>query len=175
VNDDRAYGERTGRYRAILEKLVRQTVTVTVNQWPGPLYAYDLIQRKPLAATRSGDGYRFQLELTELGGKIVALYPVRPASAEISLPESVRRGAECPALVTLRDERGQALPGLQPLRVTVTDAAGRASEYSGYYCAENGRLPLPLSPALNDQSGSWKVTVEDLTTGIRAEKAFELR
>jgi hypothetical protein len=61
------------------------------------------------------------------------------------------------------------------LRATVTDAAGRASEYSGYYCAENGRLPLPLSPALNDQSGSWKVTVEDLTTGIRAEKAFELR
>jgi hypothetical protein len=175
VNDNRAYGERTGRYRAILEKLVPQTITVTVNQWPGRLYAYDLIERKPLPATKNGDGHSFQVELTELGGKIVALYRVRPARTEISVPEAMRRGTECQILVTLSDEYGGALPGLQPLRLTVTDATGRATEYSGYYCAENGRLPLSLSPALNDQSGAWKVVVDDLTTGITAEKVVDLQ
>jgi hypothetical protein len=175
VNDNRAYGERIGKYRAILEKLLPQTVTVTLDAWSGPLYPYDLIERKPLPVKRTGNACSFRVGLTELGGKLVALYPVRPAAVEISIPRAVRRGAECPLWVTFADASGKALPGLQPLRLTVTDAAGRPTEYSGYYCAENGKLLLALAPALNDQPGSWNVTAEDLTTGLTTQRGFELR
>jgi hypothetical protein len=175
VNDNRAYGARTGKYRAILEKLLPQTVTVTLGDCSGPLYAYDLIERKALAVHRSGNACTFQVGLAELGGKLVALYPVRPARVEISLPHVVPRGGECPAVVSFADEGGKALPGLQPLRLTVTDAAGQPTEYSGYYCAENGKLPLTLAPALNDQAGSWKLTAEDLTTGLTTQRKLELR
>ena len=37
VNDHRAYNDRTGKYKAIMEKLVRQTVNVTLSRWTGRL------------------------------------------------------------------------------------------------------------------------------------------
>ncbi len=150
-------------------------MTVTLDAWSGPLYPYDLIERKRLPVKRTGNACSFQVGLTELGGKLVALYPVRPAAVEISIPRTVRRGAECPLVVNFADAGGKALPGLQPLRLTVSDAAGRPTEYSGYYCGENGKLSLALAPALNDQPGSWNVTAEDLTTGLTTQRRFELR
>ena len=170
VNDNRTYGPRVGQYKALLEKLVPQEVTVTLNSCPGPLYPYDLLERKPLAVTRKAGACSFQVSLSELGGTLVALYPVRPARLDISA-ENVARGGRSQLQVTLADADGQPLPGLQPVRVDVTDAGGGPTEYSGDYCAQNGRLALPLTPALNDQAGSWKVTVEDLTTGMTAHCA----
>jgi hypothetical protein len=125
--------------------------------------------------TRKAGDYSFQVGLDELGGKLVALYPVQPARIEIATAGAVRRGGECRILVTLADGGGNALPGLQPVRLIVTDAAGRPTEYRGYYCAENGKLSLPLAPALNDQAGTWKVVVEDLTAGIAVDKTFKVR
>lgn len=175
VNDCRAYDDRTGKYKAIMEKLLPQTVTVTLNRWSGPLYAYDLLERKPLVATPLANGCRFQVELTELGGKIIALYAARPAKPAISVPGAAKRGAKDTIEVIVQDDHGQPLPGLQPLRVTVTDPQGDVTEYSGYYCASRGKLSIGLTPALNDRAGPWKVAVEDLTTGLTAQEAFDLR
>lgn len=175
VNDNRAYGDRVGKYRAVMEKLVPQTVTVALPGWEGTLHAYDLLERKALSSTRSGDGSRFKVELTELGGKLIALYGVDLAKLVVSVPPTIRRSSPCALSVTIADERGSAVHGLQPLRVTVTDAKGQPTEYSGCYCATGGWLRIPFSPAVNDEPGSWKVAIEDLTAGLTAEKRFEVR
>jgi len=175
VNDNRTYDERTGQYKAIMEKLLPQTVTVTLREWTGPLFAYDLLERKPLPAEKRSDGLSLKAELGTLGGTILALYPVQPSALHIAVPEAVNRGDKAVLTVSLLDPAGGALPGLQPLRVTVTDPKGADSEYSGYYCAEKGTLSLPFAPALNDEVGAWKLAVADLTAGLTAERALTVR
>ena len=133
------------------------------------------MERKPLAATKLGNGYRFQVDLTELGGKIIALYPAKPSKLEVSVPEAAKRGGKHAIAVAIRDDNGQLLPGLQPLRVTVTDPQDRPTEYSDYYCASRGKLNIAFRPAVNDRVGLWKVTVEDLTAGLTAQQAFRVR
>ena len=61
------------------------------------------------------------------------------------------------------------------MHVTITDAEGAVSSYTGNYCAENGELELNLLPAMNDVVGRWNIVTKDLTTGMTAEHSFELR
>jgi hypothetical protein len=175
INDRRTYDDRTGKYKAITEKLLPQTVTVTLGAAAGAMYPYDLLSHRALPTRRSGQNLGFAVHLSTLGGTLVALYPAPPASLTVTLPETIVRGQTTNAMVHLDDRARKALPGLQPLRVTVTDASGAATEYSDYYCAERGALSLPLRPALNDKPGTWQVTVEDLTAGMRSSKAFAVR
>jgi uncharacterized protein YfaS (alpha-2-macroglobulin family) len=74
--------------------------------------------------------------------------------------------------IGVRDNAGKPAPGLQPLRVTIADPRGKVNESSDYYCAEEGVLRIPFTPALNDRPGKWSVTVEDLTAGMTAEGSF---
>jgi len=174
VNDNRTYGERVGKYKAMLEKLVPQTAMVTVRQSDAPGHVYDMLERKPLPTTKTGTGYTFRVELTELGGKIIAIYPAKPSRVGISAPPSVTRGSESTISVAISDDAGEPLPGLQPMRIEVTDPSGSPSEYTGYYCAENGKLQITFRLAINDKAGTWKIRAEDLTAGIVAEKAIDV-
>jgi hypothetical protein len=174
VNDRRAYDDRTGKYKAIQEELLPQSVRVTLRDWTGPLAAYDLVDHRPLPATRHNGCPSFQVSLTELGGKLIALCAVRPAKLEMNAPPTAKRGVQCQATIALRDEQGKCLAGLQPFQVTVSDAQGRATEYSDFYCGENGLLNLPLAPAVNDLPGPWQVAVEDLTAGLTAKATVKV-
>jgi len=174
VNDHRTYDDRTGRYQAIQEKLLPQTVRVTLRRWTGPLAAYDLVAHRALPVTVVNGRPSFQVPLTALGGTLIALYPARPAKLEIGVPAPIARGARGQASIALRDAQGQCLAGLQPLAVTVTDAQGRPTEYTDYYCAENGRLNLALAPGVNDLPGTWQVRVDDLTAGLAASASVKV-
>jgi hypothetical protein len=175
VNDNRAYDERTGPYRATMEKLLPQTVTVTLRDWRGSPQPYDMLEKKTLAVTRNGNCLTFQVALDELGGKLVAICPAALSKVTLSAPADMRRGSPYSLSVVLNDDAGSEPPGLQPLRLTVTDPKGEVAEYSGYYCAENGRLSVPFAPAINDAVGNWKAIVEDLTAGRTAELTFQVR
>ena len=60
------------------------------------------------------------------------------------------------------------------MRIDVTDPTGSPTEYTGYYCAENGKLEVPFRPAINDKTGTWKIRVEDLTAGLTAEQTLDV-
>jgi hypothetical protein len=175
VNDKRDDDERTGAYKAIQEKLLPQTVTVTLRAWPGPLFAYDLLQRRPLVAERQGNGLALKVDLGPLGGTLVALYPVQPARVGVTAPADIARGGVYALTVSVTSTDGKPVPGLQPLRVTVTDPGGRDSEFTGYYCAEQGALAVPFAPALNDEAGTWQIVVTDLTAGLSATRTVSVR
>jgi hypothetical protein len=167
VNDHRGYDGRTGRYKAILSKLLPQRVTVTLRRWSGSLYAYDMLARKLLPATKTTAGLSFPVDLDQLGGKLIALCPARPTKLAITL--HARKLS-----IAILDEQGRPLAGVQPLAVTVTDSTGQPTEYSDYYAATGGKLEIPLSPAVNDAAGPWRVRVEDLMAGMTAEQTFSV-
>jgi len=178
INDNRTYDDaRFGEYRAILEKAVPQTVTITLAEWPHPqLFVYDMIERKALPTrARDSGSYEFDVELPAPGGKIIALLPQRLAGIEIRLPGRVAvRGVEFPLQVLISAEGGAPAPGVQPLHVTVTDPQGNRSEFSDYYAAESGVATIGLTPAINDLPGTWVVRADDLISGMTCERKFVL-
>lgn len=175
INDNRTYDERVGQYKAVLGKLLPQSTTVRIKRkGPNGLFAYDVLERKPLEVSKVGDVYEFPVQMTELGGKIIALYPRELGSLEIRTAKTIERGATSVIRISMRDDGGAPLSGLQPLEVKITDAAGARSEFSGYYCASDGVLDIDFIAALNDKPARWTVSVVDLTAGLTAQSEFEV-
>jgi hypothetical protein len=159
----------------VLEKIEPQTVTVSLKNWEdNGLSVYDLLERKALKVQQKSGTYQFKLSLTELGGKLIALYPKSIDKLSIEFPSKVRQGSVHPLLVHLTDADKVNMPGLQPIKLTVTDPQGKRNSISDYYCAKKGLLSLDLVAARNDAPGEWKINVEDLTSGLKIEKRFTM-
>lgn len=172
VNDNRTYGERVGeKYKAELDKLLPISTTVTLNTWPHEtLAAFDMLNRRALNAEKGSDGrWHFPVNLDERGGTIIALYPRAPERLRIVTPPTLAAGIDNASLVFIEDGDGVPLAGLQPIRIDITTADGASSAYSGYYCARNGVLRLPLVPGLNESGQDWNIVANDLTAGLKGE------
>ena len=176
INDNRTYGERAGeKYKAVLDKLLPVDTRVTLHEWPhDTLSAYDMLNKKPLIAERAGEGWRFPVSLDTRGGTVIALYPKALERVRIEAPPSFEPGIETALAFLIEDSEGIPASGLQPLRVDLVRADGSASAYSGYYCARNGVLHLPVTPGLNAPPGAWTIKVEELTAGLAAEARVEV-
>ena len=175
INDNRTYDDRVGQYKAVLGKLLPQQTTVSIHRWEHQkLFAYDMLEQKLLEVTRHGNSWQFDLALTDLGGKMVALYPNSLENVQIQMPSEITRGTTSSLRITLQDDTSAPPSGLQPLEVAITDSQGRANEFQGYYCAKNGLLDLQFIAAKNDAPGQWAVSVTDLTAGLTAKAKFEV-
>ncbi len=175
INDNRTYDDRVGQYKAVLGKLLPKSTTVSIKRWePAALFAYDMLRRKPLQVSRDGSGYKFDVQLTELGGKMIALYPHKLDSMKVQTVKAIRCGTTAVIRVIMRDDQDGPLSGRQPLEITITDSRGASSEFSGYYSARNGVLDIDFVAALNDELGRWNVSVLDLTAGLTAKAEFEV-
>ena len=176
INDNREYGERAGQeYKAVLDKLVPIDTTVTLRDWAGDtLVAYDMLGGKRLPATHDESGWHIPVSLGEIGGTILAFYPEAATALRIVTPPVVNLGVATSLNAFLEDSSGMPLAGLQPMAVTLTDANGETSEYSGNYSALDGRLNLPFIAGLNDVPGKWTLSVLDRSTGLTAEASFTL-
>ena len=175
INDKRAYGARFGEHKAMLEDLVPQTVAVTAHNWRRErLFLYDMVERRPLEA-RSVDGaHVFDVDLSDLGGKIIALLPDRLAEVRCDGPKRIAtRGAPVAFTVSVLGENGP-LPGVTPVKVELLDPAGEVSEFSDYHAAEEGSLTVRFIAAANDKAGQWTLRAEELLTGKTGETRFNV-
>jgi hypothetical protein len=174
INDKRAYGERLGQYKAMLEKVVPQTVTITVNNACGrELYFYDMPAHRQITAERNGQNYVFDINLPAPGGTIVAILTQKPEKIDVIVQNKLHFGSN-PIDVLVRDTAGNLLRGVQPLQVTILDPTGAASEFTDYYASIDGRLTIPFVSAKNDAEGKWTVKVQELMSGLTASGSFEL-
>ncbi|HRU05452.1 MAG TPA: hypothetical protein P5137_06720, partial [Candidatus Brocadiia bacterium] len=176
VNDKRTFDERVGAFKAMMEKALPQTVTVTLYNWRhASLHAFDLLERKALDVRPRERARVFDVDLPAPGGKIIALLPAAPAKVEIRAPQTVAvRGAAAPIRILISGEDGAPLPGVQPLRVTITDPQGAVSEFSGHYAAESGALALDFIPAANDAAGEWTIEAQELISGVSRTRKLTL-
>ena len=175
VNDNRTYDDREGKYKAVLGKVEPISTQVHVKARPGEtLHAYDLLAHKELPTTTTNGTHQFQIDLDELGGTIVALAPEQTESIALASIGEVHRGQTIRLDANTKDAKGTAVFGLQPIRLTVSDAAGQQTSDSGFYCARDGLLTVPCTIAMNDAAGTWTVHAEDLTTGLSATHSFNV-
>jgi hypothetical protein len=168
INDKRDYDDRVGEYRSVLGQVVPQTATISLTNHD--VVAYDMLRRQRLAIE---DG-KLKVDLDELAGTIIALYPAPIDTIEVSAPSSVQCGEAAPIAVTMTAADGAALSGLQPLQVTIIDPDGNQNDFGGYHLARGGRLHLPFTAAINDTPGQWSITVTDLTAGLETQATFNV-
>lgn len=190
INDKRSYDERLGRFKSVLGKLEPQTAVVRLHREDlRERVAYDVLSRERLEVI---DG-AMTVELTDLGGTIVALYPKAIGAMSIESPAQVRAGSACEIRVLMYDEDGAPLSGMQPIRLTLTPPGGLAEritsegasggasgttsgagDFSGYYGAARGVLRVPFVAAANDPRGPWTIEAVDLTSGRTATRILEI-
>jgi hypothetical protein len=174
VNDNRAYGERVGQYKAMLEDVVPQDVTVRMKGQAEGVVAYDMLEKKELPVNLADGVTSFNVSLNDLGGTIIALYPAKLAGLAVEAPASAKVGEASKLRFTLTDAAGKSPAGLQPIQVEIKDPEGNVSEYSEYHCAENGVLEIDFLPAINDALGAWSIAATDLTAGNTASASVKV-
>ena len=172
INDHRAFDDRTGPYKAIMEGLrpIRATVSVAGEA----IHPHDLVRAVPLASRRVGGRTEFEVELDALGGTLVALYPAAIDRVTVKAPPTVRRGDSCAVDVAVVDAGGGPVKGLAPVVATVSDTNGRSVECSGHHVAEDGRLRLVVAPGITDAPGRWTIRVEERASGKSAETHMQV-
>jgi len=176
INDKRCYDQRLGRFKAILEKAVPQTVGVSLNQWPHEkLFLYDLLEKKEILYTKDSGIYKFDVELSGIGGKIVVMLNEKLNNIEILAPNKVtRRGNPYRIDILIKDDKDKLLTGVQPVKVNIIDPQGNLSEYNDYYAAQSGRLSLYFTAGINDIAGDWTIEAEELIRGKTQKFRFRL-
>jgi hypothetical protein len=167
INDKRTYAKRFEQYKAILDKTVPQTITILSNiPSDKNLYIYDMIERRELKTIAENNNIKFDVSLSSLGGKIIAVLPVKIKKIEIKTPQTINlRNAEYDLSVMVSDENDNSLCGITPIQIDIIDSVGDRSDLSGYYAAENGKLNIKFTPAYNDVAGKWKIKATELISG----------
>ncbi|NLO75251.1 MAG: LamG domain-containing protein, partial [candidate division WS1 bacterium] len=132
VNDLRVPGRHYGHFGRVLEDGVAQTVEVRLDPALGRV-AYALPQTAQLPLAEKEGRLTATLDLPPAGGQVLVLLPERIGKLNVTA------GAARPAKGTrqrlsaeLLGQSGKPVPGVIPLRVTITGPEGEACDYSRY-------------------------------------------
>ena len=107
-------------------------------------------------------------------GTVYSVYPKALAAPSVEMRGPCRAGDRGALSVVVRDADGVLAAGRQVVSVTVRGTNGAPRDESGRYTVEGGRVTIPLRFAADEESGTWTVSVKELTTGLQAKTAFKL-
>ena len=172
VNDHREFGGYVGQHGIVMDNGRPSAGEVTLSRAGGSVY--DLVAGREVPAETRAGKLRWSVNLDSCDGRVYMVTPRPIAGVKVSAPEKAARGAALPIAVTVTDASGAPLPAVIPVRVEISDPAGRAAEGSGYYGAENGRLELRLDVASNDAAGLWRIHATERASGREATGYFRV-
>ncbi|MCM8757325.1 MAG: hypothetical protein NC823_02460 [Candidatus Omnitrophica bacterium] len=174
INDRRQAGEWAGRFKTIHDAGLPQKFKVSLNlKNPGNVL-YNLRQHRQVSGQKKDGWLTFIAELAPAEGTYLAEYPEPIGGVSLEARKKARKGERIPVKITITGRSGKILPGLQPLWIEVFDGAGQRTEYSDYYCAENGSLEISFSVAENEPAGFWRIEAKELAGGNQAACYLEI-
>lgn len=173
VNDHREFGTYVGQHGLVMENGLPSDGYLSVRRNTG--HVYDLLaSRKGLATTR-GETISWPVQLGPCEGGVFLVTPRPIEQLNIAAPEQTQRGETIAVDITIAESSGTPIPAVIPLRVDITDSAGRPAEWSGFYGAANGTLKLKLDIAENDVPGVWQIRVRELASGLVTSQYVRVR
>ncbi|QDT88588.1 LamG-like jellyroll fold domain-containing protein [Gimesia algae] len=163
VNDRREFGTYVGQHGLVMEDGLPAEGKLTLLRDGG--HVYDLQANREIPAQNAEHKVSWPVQLGPCEGRVFLVTPTPIAAVKITGAQSTPAGKPLELLVSVLDSKSKTIPAVIPLEVKITDPAGRVAEFSGYYGAEQGQLPLKLDIASNDRPGMWKVHVRELASG----------
>ncbi|WP_277201834.1 hypothetical protein [Victivallis vadensis] len=156
VNDRRTWDERSGKYRAMMEKGVPEHGVWKIGPFAQPPFVRELLTgQTPDCRSVGGGFYEFKLELPAAGGRIMAISETPPG-------ELVLRAAPLPEAFSLDLRIKDGEDTVRPVRLDIYRPDGILSEYSGVRLVRDGVLSLTVPLAAGDPEGPWRIEAADL-------------
>jgi hypothetical protein len=172
VNDRREYGRYVGQHGIVMENGLPSEANVTVRRGQG--FVYDLVEHRPVATMGRNGELQFPARLGPCEGCIYMICSQAIDRVTIEAPDSAKRSATVRCRITVTDVHGVRPDAVVPLEVSIRDADGRRSEFSGNYAAVGGELEIQLDIAPNDLPGFWQIEARELAAGHRATHHFRV-
>ncbi len=172
VNDHREFGSYVGQHGLVMEIGLPSDGQLTLRRKDG--HVYDLLTSREVRTSRK-DVISWQVQLGPCEGGVFLVTPRAIEQLKITASATVQRGESTEVSVAVADSSGQPVSAVIPLRVDITDPAGRSAEFSGYYGAVNGVLKLTLAMASNDVPGVWQIRARDLASGMVASRYLTVK
>ena len=173
VNDHREFGHYVGQHGLVMENGLPSDGQLTLRRNSG--HVYDLLIGRAVRATTRDGALSWPVNLGPCEGGVFLVTPRPIEQLQIAAPDSAQRGDVVDVSITITDSTGEIVPAVIPLRVEITDPAGRPAEFSGDYGAKDGTLKLRLDIASNDAPGVWQIRVRDLASGLVGARSMRIR
>lgn len=172
VNDRREFGDYVGRYGLVMENGLPSEATLSLRRGGG--HVYDLTEGREIAS-RVRDG-RLEMErgFGPCEGCVLMVTDRAIDGVRIEVPETAACGCAVACRIAVVDGDGRPVDAVVPVEVEVLDPSGRASEWSGFYGAKDGRLELTLDIARNDRPGLWQIRARERASRRVASAYFRV-
>lgn len=173
VNDHREFGTYVGQHGLVMENGLPSDGHLSVHRNAG--HVYDLLISRKVSTIVRGESLSWLVKLGPCDGGVFLVAPRPIEQLNIAAPEATQPGETFEVAVTVEDLSGEPVSAVIPLRVDITDPAGRLAEWSGFYGAANGLLKLKLDIADNDATGLWQIRVRELASGLSVSHYVRVR
>ncbi len=173
VNDHREFGAYVGQHGLVMENGLPSDGTIAVRRHTG--HVYDLLTHRKVASVANEEVVSWPVALGPCEGGLFLVTPRPIERLIIAAPETTQPGSAVDVNISVADSTGTPVSAVIPLRVEITDSAGRPAEWSGFYGAANGTLKLKLEIASNDAPGAWQIRVQELASGQFARQSVRVR
>jgi hypothetical protein len=171
VNDHRTFGDYVGQHGLVMEKGLASQTTLSLSRPDG--FVYDLSEAKAVNDVQKINGQlSFKSDFGPGQGRLFLVTGRAIGAVRVDAPKAARAGDSVTCDVAVTDDSGKAIDAVVPVQVQITDAQGKACEYSGYYGAKDGKVTLKLDLPTNAAKGKWTVAVKELASGKAAEASM---
>ena len=141
--------------------------------FPAGSATYDLLSRTLVDNSQPKDGrVSVVCDLSFTSFRIFVTLPQEISSIRLEAAGSAVLGTQFPIKVTPLDKNGNAINAAIPLRITISDAAGKTVDE--FYASSMMSYEKVCSAALGFAVGKWKISVEDLLIGHRVETSIAI-
>ncbi|MEO6788241.1 MAG: hypothetical protein ABI318_19125 [Chthoniobacteraceae bacterium] len=172
VNDHGEAGDYVGQHGLVMENGLPAEAEISIHRAAG--HVYDLVAGREVAATPRDGRLRWPVQLGPCEGGVFLVAPKPIGGVRIAAADSAKRGSALKMAVIVADDTGQPVSAAIPVRIAITDPAGRMAEGSGFHTARDGRLALTLDLASNDRPGTWEVRATEFASGRTARHFFRV-
>jgi hypothetical protein len=172
VNDRREAGSYVGQHGLVMENGLPGEGEVVLVRQAG--HVYDLTAGREVPAAARDGMLRWQVKLAPCDGSVFMITPRPIAGVKLTAPDSAMTGVAIPVSITITDDAGKPVAGVVPVRLEISDPAGRIAERSGWYGAAGGGIEVRLDPAPNDAPGVWQIRARELASGREAVRYFRV-
>ena len=149
--------------------------TVELHNLPfAPAVVYDMATMVEVAFAGTAETLTLKLEIDDMNGRVLGLYPERVNSNRLDgVPSTIRRGETLSYRAIVENGAGEPARGNHIIDLEVKDPHGRiGSRYGGRKATTAGVYEKSQPLALNELPGEWILSIYERYSRIRSEVRF---
>ena len=173
INDKRTFGNYVGQWGLGPEKGLRNTGVISVAH-PAAA-ACDLVRHRQIKLEQKKNGVAFNVDLAPGDGTVVLLLERPIDKVLLEAPRKIKRGTKFRVRCRITDKNGKNINAVLPVKLQLTDSAGRILPGSGFYAADKGSFSLNEIMAPNAAAGKMKLELRCLASGKTATAEAEIQ